>query len=132
MELSVKTSAGLMFALMACSSAAAQFFIWQETTNASLHEATDFYQEEKVDVNDCIKDIAYPTIQAVNQRIARNEDYDASAWAQASDARDGDITAALDVYGSVDNTQQGEYELRYVVRNSHGLKSTKRIKVIVD
>ncbi len=132
MEVSSKVSAGLMFTLMACTGALAQFLVWQDTTHSSFHEAMDFYREEKVDVNDHIKDIAYPTIQAVNQRIALHEEFDPSTWAQAHDAQDGDITEALDVYGNVDNTQKGEYELRYVVRNSYGLKSTKHMKVIVD
>lgn len=132
MELSVKMSASLMLAVLAGSTAIAQFLIWQDTSDSALRKATDFYDEQKVDVNDAIQTIDYPRIDVEHQRIALHESYDPLSWATAHDSQDGDITHAISVYGSVDQDKQGEYELKYVVRNSYGLKNSKYVKVIVD
>ena len=132
MELSVKVSAGLLLALSAAMSASAQFVVWNDMTGDSLHDATDFYQEERIEVNPNLQEITFPQIAAENQRLALHEEYDALSWASAVDEQDGDISANISVYGYVNTAQKGTYDLRYVVRNSYGLKDSKQIRVIVD
>jgi len=132
MELSAKLVAGLVFALLACGGAVGQFFLWRENSCASMQDATQYYQDHKVDVNNYIHGIEFPKIYAENHRIALHEPVDLLAWAHAEDAQDGDISDRINVYGTVDNTTRGAYEVHYSVRNSYGLKATKKIKVVVD
>lgn len=132
MELSVKTSTVLMITLLAAGSAVGEFALWKKTSHTSMNQATAFYQEEKVDVNTYVHGKEFPNINVENQRVRLQESFDPRSWVKIQDAQDGDITSAVEIYGNVDTSTKGEYELRYVVRNSYGLKSSKRIKVIVD
>lgn len=132
MELSIKLSASMMIAMIAAGSAVGEFVLWREANQASMQNATAFYQDQKIDLNTYVHGYAFPEISVENQKVRLQEAFDPKSWVRVMDAQDGDITNAVAIYGNVDNTIKGEYELRYVVRNSLGLKSTKRIKVIVD
>lgn len=132
MRLSVKEGVLMIIALISIGISIAGFFVWQTTATASITNATKPYAFNMVDVNSSILGKAYPVITAENQRIQLNAEYDPMTWVQANDAIDGNLTSQVAVYGEINNHIKGDYEIRYVVRNSYGLKTTKRIRVIVD
>lgn len=132
METSVKLSSTLLFSLMAFISAVAGFQIWLTTTKASMHNATTFYESSKQDVNKSILGKQFPVLEVENQRILLGDSFSAMDIVTASDTLDGDLHSKIQVFGEVDTHTKGEYPLHYVVRNHYGLKSEKKIKVIVD
>lgn len=132
METSVKISSALLFSLMACISAFAGFQIWLTTTKASMQESTTFYADTKQTVNTSIQGKQFPILEVENQRILLGDSFSALDIVSARDIEDGDLHAKIDVYGEVDTNTKGEYVIHYIVRNHYGLKSEKRIKVIVD
>lgn len=102
------------------------------STKVSMENSTSFYDNDVQNVNDLILGKSYPVITATNQHVRLNSDFNTKSWVRVNDAQDGDITAKVEVYGKIDKTKKGDYEIRYVVRNSYGLKTTKKIRVIVD
>lgn len=132
METSVKISSALLFSLMACISAFVGFQIWLTTTKASMQESTIFYADTEQTVNTSIQGKQFPILEVENQRILLGDSFSALDIVSARDIEDGDLHAKIDVYGEVDTNTKGEYVIHYIVRNHYGLKSEKRIKVIVD
>lgn len=132
MRMSVKESVIMIIAIISVGMSIACFMIWRSTAKVAISDATSSYTYDMVEVNRSILGIDYPVITAENQRIQWKSDYDPMAWVQANDIRDGDLTSNVAVYGEINNQIKGDYEIRYVVRNSYGLKTTKRIRVIVD
>lgn len=132
METSVKISSALLFSLMACISAFVGFQIWLTTTKTSMQESTTFYADTKQTVNTSIQGKQFPILEVENQRILLGDSFSALDIVSARDIEDGDLHAKIDVYGEVDTNTKGEYVIHYIVRNHYGLKSEKRIKVIVD
>lgn len=132
METSVKISSALLFSIMAFASAFLGFQVWMTTTKASMQDATSFYGIDKQKINTDIQGKAFPVLEVENQRILLGDSFSAMDIVHANDLEDGNLDDQIDVYGEVDNQIKGEYPLHYVVRNHYGLKSEKRIKVIVD
>lgn len=132
MRMAVKESVIMIIAILSIGMSIASFMVWRSTANVVISGATSSYTNEMVEVNSSILGIDYPVITAENQRIQWKSDYDPMTWVQANDIRDGNLTSSVAVYGEINNQIKGDYEIRYVVRNSYGLKTTKRIRVIVD
>lgn len=132
MNISIRESVLMIIASISIGISIAGFMVWQSTAKAVITNATTSYQHDMVEVNNSIAGIDYPVITANNQRILLNAEYDPMTWVQAQDSIDGDITDQIAVYGEINNQVKGDYEIRYVVRNSYGLKTTKRIRIIVD
>lgn len=131
MELSVKLSAILVISLIAAGSAVNEYFIWRKSSQEQMTQATQ-KQTEAMDVNSYVHNLRFPEIIVEDQQLAQADSYDPYQWVKVHDEIDGDITSQVEVYGEIDTDRQGEYELRYVVKNSIGLKSTKKIKVYVS
>ncbi|MGL4736315.1 MAG: immunoglobulin-like domain-containing protein, partial [Cellulosilyticaceae bacterium] len=68
---------------------------------------------------------------AKDQTINVGEAFDALAGITAADKEDGDLTAQIEVTGSVDTTTPGEYSLTYSVTDSEGLMTTQTITITV-
>lgn len=62
--------------------------------------------------------------------ITAGDPFDPFTGITASDAEDGDLTAALQVSGDMDNTKPGIYTLHYLVRDSQGA-SARRGRVVM-
>lgn len=131
MELAPKVAVTMMLAIIPTFIAISQGTVWVSTTKSSMTEV-GMYDVENVDVNTGIMGKSYPVINAKNQRIRLNQSYDTKAWVTVSDSYDNNLKSKIEVYGKIDNTKKGDYEIRYVVRNRYGLKTTKKIRVIVD
>ena len=98
-----------------------------------VYEVTDSYnqttrKEIKVTV---VKDEA-PVINAPDQILFLNEEYDELAGVSAIDKEDGDITKKIKVVkNTVDVTKEGTYEVTYQVVDSANNETKKTIKVKV-
>lgn len=130
METSLKVSAAVLFALLAGGTAIVEGSIWHEAQSKLMDKQTH-YDERRIDVNSYLHGRRFPTITVENQQLAQHDSYDPYDWVQVYDEQDGNLTAHVKVYGEVDTTKVGIYELRYEIINSLGLKSSKRIKVKV-
>jgi ABC-type oligopeptide transport system substrate-binding subunit len=76
-----------------------------------------------------------PVIDGVTSHVlGLNEAFDPKADVTATDAEDGDLTAAIVVEGAVDATKVGRYELVYSVEDAGGLKgfATSTVLVVED
>lgn len=132
MEISSRTAALLLLTLLTLSIGIISIPVFITQTGTNMEVASDFYADPSHDINTSIANKEFPVITAENQRIALNEEYDPMNWVSVLDAQDGDITSNVNVYGEVDNATKGDYEIRYSIRNSYGLRSTKKIRIIVD
>lgn len=132
MELAPKTASSIALAILCISIGLGMTGIYKANTKQSLMDATAFYDDGVQDINSAIRGKEYPVITAENQRIELHEAFDPKTWVNAQDIQDGDITSHVDWYGVIDNTVKGDYEIRYSVRNSFGMRTEKKIRVIVD
>lgn len=132
MELSTKVAVSIMFSVLSASAGMIGAVTWNESNKIALDTNTPYVEKSVINVNHLLKDKKPPIIEVENQRTAQNSVFDPYAHVQVNDAQDGDISNQVEVYGSVDTTIKGVYEIRYVVRNSFGLKAEKKIRVIVD
>lgn len=132
MEITSRTAALLMIALLSITLCVVSLPIFTERTGNNMEAATAYYDDPNHDINDVVRGKAFPVITAENQRIRLNQNFDPKAWVKVNDPQDGNITSRVQVFGSIDNTKKGDYEIRYSVRNSYGLKTVKKIRVIVD
>lgn len=132
MELAPKTATSIMISVLSASIIMGGFQVFRQTTGTSMENATTVISQENLDVNESIRGKQYPVIVAENQRITLNFPFDPKSYVSATDPQNGTITNKVESYHDVDVTTKGTYEVRYVVRNSYGLKTVKKIKVIVD
>lgn len=132
MELTGRAASLLVLTLLSLILGISSVPTFIESTRNNMQVATSVYTEQNPDVNVVIRGKSFPVITAINQRITLNATFDPMEWIEVTDIQDGDITSSANVYGSVDNTRKGTYELRYSVRNSFGLKTDMKIRVIVD
>lgn len=130
MEVSVKLAAGLAFVLLSAGILVKEGGFWKQSQQNHLQETTHF-NERQLDENHYLHGYRFPQITAQNQQLAQNDTYDPYQWVSAFDEQDGDLSDQIQVYGEVDTAKQGQYELRYEVMNSIGLRSSKKIKVQV-
>lgn len=73
-----------------------------------------------------------PVIDAKDVEITIGETFDATKYATAKDAEDGDLTDQIKVIkNTVDTSKAGTYEVTYEVTDSAGATTTKTIKVTV-
>ncbi|MGL6058659.1 MAG: immunoglobulin-like domain-containing protein [Culicoidibacterales bacterium] len=76
-----------------------------------------------------------PTITLINPELTLKQDevFDALAWATATDAEDGDLTAEIEVVKNTVNPSMSEmYEVTYKVTDSFGASTTATMSVYVD
>lgn len=73
-----------------------------------------------------------PEIIVSNQRVPQNVAYDVRKTIKAIDAVDGDISNKIQVFGNVNTSKKGRYEIRAQVENTKGLKAYKNFYVLVD
>lgn len=132
MDTSLKISVPLLLSILICSF---MFLMGQEWSTANtqyMKESTAFFQNQQLQINAPILHQSFPIIEAENQRVRQGQTFDSKKNIRAYDHIDGDISSRIEVYGSVDTRKKGVYVLRYVVRNSLGLKSVRHIQVLVD
>lgn len=130
MEVSVKIAAGLAIIFISAGILIKEGGHWQQSQQQNLQKVTHL-NERKLDENHYLHGYQFPKITAQNQQLAQNESYDPYRWVSAFDEQDGDLSDQIQVYGEVDTAKEGQYELRYEVMNSIGLRSSKKIKVQV-
>jgi LPXTG-motif cell wall-anchored protein len=73
-----------------------------------------------VDEVSLTKDAAPVLTVPEDSRVALNAEFDALEGVSATDNVNGDLTAAIEVTGSVDTTMAGEYSLTYSVQDARG------------
>lgn len=132
MELSTKVAASIMITVLSVSAGVIGAASWRTSSVEAINSGTPYMEKSVVNVNYLLKDKKPPVIAADNQRVVVNTRFDPKEHVVVTDAQDGDITSKVQVYGSVDVDTKGIYDIRYVVWNSYGLKSEKKIRVIVD
>lgn len=106
---------------------AGEYFITYQVFDADGHEATltifvlvDWSYEK------------YPQIYAEDLYLPVNADFDPLLGVTATDPTDGDLTAKVEVaWSSVDMTQQGIYNVEYMVTNSLGITGYGSRRVLV-
>ena len=67
-----------------------------------------------------------------NVTITVNDEYDPLDGVEAVDPEDGDITADIDVSGSYDTTNQGNYTITISVEDSAGNTDSKQVNLTVE
>lgn len=132
MELAPKQGVSILLPILSLSFILLGVGSYMATTKVSAENATAYYDNGIQDVNNVVRGKSFPVITASNQRIKLNESFNPKSWVKVTDVQDGVITSHVEVYGKIDNTKKGDYEIRYSVRNSLGLRSEKKIRVIVD
>lgn len=132
MELAPKIATSLAISMLSISIGLGMIGTYRTSTKQSLTNTTAFYNDDIQDINSVIRGKQYPVITAENQRIELNESFDPNLWVIAQDTQDGDITSKVEWYGTINNQLKGDYEIRYSVRNSFGMKTEKKIRIIVD
>lgn len=68
----------------------------------------------------------------VNKTVRLGEEFDPKASVTATDTQDGDLTAKIEINGSVDTTKIGEYPLVYSVKNSTGNMAIRHATISVQ
>lgn len=132
MELSIKTSTTLLISILTCGIVISGAGISNQINKDAMSFAMQGFSAEKVSINDVVLGKSFPSITAENQRIRQYDSFQPLQYVKAMDAYDGDVSNQVQAYGKVDESIKGEYEIRYVIANSYGLKSEKKIKVLVD
>lgn len=130
MENSIKITTPIIITIIIMSVFFTTFSGWIITTKAYMGKTLISNQQNNI--NECIKNEAFPRIIAKNVRIKQGSQFDVSDYVRAVDVNDGDISSKINYYGSVNVNKKGVYVIRCVVRNSLGLKTVKTIQVIVD
>lgn len=132
MELTARASGLLVLTLLTFLIGASSIPLFINRTGSNMEKATSFYDQNIQDINATVRGKQFPVITAKNQRIKLNETFDPKTWVKVTDPQDGTITNRVEVFGTINNKKKGDYEIRYSVRNSYGLKTEKKIRVIVD
>lgn len=108
------------------------FSSWMLANRTYMDSSLTIMEVAQLRINGGLIEQAYPSIHAKNMRIRQGTHFDIRSHIRANDVVDGDITQDIEVFGNVDTNKKGIYELRLVVVNSFGLKSVKRIQILVD
>lgn len=132
MDTSLKISIPFVLSVLICSIMVLAANLWSHANTQYISASTAFFGHQQLQVNDQILHQSFPVIEAKNQRIKQGQEFDCKRNVRAYDQQDGDLSAKLEVYGYVDVHKKGLYVLRYVVRNSIGLKCVRHIQVLVD
>lgn len=132
MELSVKVTTALLLSMLSLGGVIKGFQVWKEQSTTSMQEHSMLYPQEVQSLHTEIKGKEFPSINAHDIYLRQFSTFQPMEYVSANDPIAGDITPRIEVYGDVDTSMKGEYQIRYVVRNDFGLKTTKYMKVIVD
>lgn len=132
MDTSLKISVPLLVSILICPIVFLMGQGWSQANTQYMKGATAFYQNQQLQVNASILHQSFPIIEVENQRVRQGQVFDSKKNVRAYDHTDGDISSRIEVFGEVNTKVKGVYVLRYVVRNSLGLKSVRHIQVLVD
>ncbi len=132
MENGVKISVSTIITLIVVGIGIVAFGGWAITNQAFVSSSLSITNRKQLSVNSTILNREYPTINAKNKRIKKDEQFDIKTHVTATDPLDGDISSSIKFYGTVNTAKKGIYKIRCVVRNSAGLKTVKYVQVVVD
>lgn len=82
--------------------------------------------------NTVLKQTEKPTIVCKISRIKKGEVFKPLSYVTAKDANGKDLTSTIEVFGNIDTTKKGSYDLRYTVRDQYGIFNAKTFTFIVD
>lgn len=87
----------------------------------------------EVGTNEVITKKQKPNITVIKSTVIKKGIvFDPLQYVKAIDGVKTDITSIVQVYGIVDTTKKGTYDIRYTVRDTYGLFSDKKVTFVVD
>lgn len=136
MDFSLKQALGLIVAIVVCGLILFSFGNFLSASGNSMFAQT--IQDEsffKSEINEEIKNKNGPKLLVDDIHLDVNSDFsinDLIRFAHATDDIDGDISSSIKVFGNVDITIPGTYQVKFTVTNSLGLKTSYIKNVLVD
>lgn len=89
-------------------------------------------QKSNLATNKVVSQMAKPVLTVKSTTIVKGSTFNPLQYVQAKDSQGKNITNQVEVFGNVDTTHKGMYDIKYVVRDSYGLFTKKVVTFVVD
>lgn len=132
MDNSLKITIPLVTVIIVFGICIGMFTGWFAASKSYIDTSLRTGTQTQLNVNAALLSRSYPEIKGNNIRIKKGKELNIKEHIKAVDDVDGDITASMDIYGTVNRNEKGIYKVRCVVRNSAGLKTVRYIQIAVD
>lgn len=101
----------------------------------ALDKSQGNLKEDKKSVlgtNEFLTQIEKPRLICDSKTILKDVPFNPLEHVRAIDAKGKDISQNIEVYGSVDTSCKGSYDIRYTVRDQYGIFNDKTVTFVVD
>ena len=85
-----------------------------------------------LNTNEKLKQIDKPSLFCSSTNISKDTYFNPLDYVSAKDGAGNDISHNIEVYGKVDTSIKGGYDIRYAVRDQYGIFNDKTVTFIVD